>query len=182
MVRLLLEDVTLLKGEELTLHVRFKGGATQTLTQPKALAAHQLRKTKDDLIQAIDRLIDQATDAEIASQLNEKGFRSGGDHPLTRGRVSLIRRTYKLKNRYQRLRETGMLTQTEMAERLKISINTVQIWRRYGVLRAQTYNDRGECLYEPPTANPPQKQQGLKCPLRIRAQHILTQSNQRGAV
>jgi len=46
MVRLLLEDVTLLKGQELTLHVRFKGGATRTLTQPKALAVPELRQNQ----------------------------------------------------------------------------------------------------------------------------------------
>lgn len=182
MVRLLLEDVTLLKGQELTLHVRFKGGATRTLTHPKALPAHQLRKTKADLIQAVDRLIDQATDAETAAQLNEQGFRSAIDRRLTGRHVSLIRRTYKLKSRFQRLRETGMLTQTEIAERLKTSTKTVHVWRQYGVLRAHAFNDKREFLYELPPSNPPRKLQGLKCPLRIRAEHILPERNQRGAV
>jgi DNA invertase Pin-like site-specific DNA recombinase len=183
MARLLLEDVTLHKGpQELSLQVRFKGGATRTLTQPKALAAPQLRKTKADLIQTIDRLIDQATDAEIAAQLMEEGFRSALSCPLTARRVGLLRRTYKLKSRYQRLRETGMLTHTEMAVRLKVCAKTVQVWRRYGLLRAHAYNDKGECLYEVPTSNPPQKLQGLKHPLRTRANPIPPQCNQRGAV
>ena len=182
MAQLLLEDVTLLKGRELTLHVRFKGGATRTLTHPKALAAIQLRKTNAELIQAIDRFLDQATDREIAVHLNEKGFRSAVGGQLTGHHVGLIRRTYKLKSRYQRLREAGMLTQSEMAERLKICTKTVQVWRDYGLLRAHRYSDKGECLYELPTSNPPRKLQGLKCPLRTRANHIPLECNQRGAV
>ena len=37
MVRLLLQDVTLLKGETITAHLRFKGGAIQTLVLPRPL-------------------------------------------------------------------------------------------------------------------------------------------------
>jgi hypothetical protein len=45
MVRLLLEDVTLLKGQELTLHVRFKGGATRTLTRLGGFEGVLVRKS-----------------------------------------------------------------------------------------------------------------------------------------
>jgi hypothetical protein len=34
MTRLLVEDVTLLRAENIALHIRFKGGATKTLTVP----------------------------------------------------------------------------------------------------------------------------------------------------
>ena len=177
MVRLLLEDVTLLKGQELTLHVRFKGGATRTLTHPKALAAPQLRKTKADLIQALDHLLNEHTDAQVANHLNQQGFHSATGHSFTGRLVSFLRRAYKLKSRYQRLREAGMLTIQEMAQCLKICAKTVQVWRDHGVLRGYTYSDKGECLYEPPGPNPPKKQPGLTCPLRIRATTLL-KSNQ----
>lgn len=39
LLRLIIEDVTLLKGTELVVHVRFRGGATQTLTLPRPLPA-----------------------------------------------------------------------------------------------------------------------------------------------
>ena len=45
MVRLLIEDVTLIKECQITLHVRFKGGATQSLTLPPPLSAWELRMT-----------------------------------------------------------------------------------------------------------------------------------------
>jgi hypothetical protein len=169
MVRLLLEDVTLLKGKELTLHVRFKGGATRTLTHPKALAAPALRKTKADLVQMIDQLLDQGTDAQVASQLNRQGFHSSTGHSFTGRLVAFLRRTYKLKSRYQRLRDAGLLTLNEIAECLKVATCTIKVWRDYGVLLCHTYNDKRECLYEPPGPNLPTKQQGLTCPLRVRA-------------
>jgi len=167
MVRLLLEDVTLLKGKELTLHVRFKGGATRTLTHPKSLSALELRKTKAELVQTIEQLLAQGTDAQVASQLNQQGLLSSTGHSFTRRLVAVLRRTYNLKSRHQRLRDAGLLTLKEMAQRLKVSVGTIKVWRDYGVLRAHIYNDKCECLYEPPGPNPPKKQQG--CPLRVRA-------------
>lgn len=182
MVRLLVEDVTLLKGRALTLQVRFKGGATQTLTQPKAATVMELRKTKAEIVATIDRLLDQATDAVIAAQLNEQGIRSATGGSFTASRVAFVRRAYHLKTRYQRLRDAGLLTVREMAQRLKIGTKTVRVWRDHGLLQANRYNDKGECLYEPPpSVNPPKKQQGLTGRLRDRAA-IALQSHQRGAV
>jgi len=45
MVRLLLEDVTLLKGEQIQVHVRFKGGILKSFCLPPPLSAPYLRKT-----------------------------------------------------------------------------------------------------------------------------------------
>ena len=43
MLALLVEDVTLLKQRQVTAHVRFRGGATTTLTLPRPLTAWELR-------------------------------------------------------------------------------------------------------------------------------------------
>ena len=45
MIRLLLEDVTLLRADEVVAHIRFRGGATHSLHLPLPLSAWQLRKT-----------------------------------------------------------------------------------------------------------------------------------------
>jgi hypothetical protein len=45
MVRLLLEDVTLHKGAQLTVQIRFKGGAQQILTLPVPVRNFEARKT-----------------------------------------------------------------------------------------------------------------------------------------
>jgi DNA invertase Pin-like site-specific DNA recombinase len=182
MVRLLLEDVTLLKGRELTLHVRFRGGATQTLIQPKALSASELRKTPPELVEQINRLLDEGTDTEVAAQLQQQGLRSSLGRPFTARRVAFVRRAHQLKTRYQRLRHKGLMTLKEMAHQLDVCTKTVQVWRGHGLLRAHPYNAKGECLYEPPpSVTPPNKQQGLTGRLRDRAAIVL-QSHQRGAV
>ena len=55
MLALLVEDVTLLKQRQVTAHVRFRGGATTTLTLPRPLTAWQLRATSAEARQQIER-------------------------------------------------------------------------------------------------------------------------------
>lgn len=76
MVRLLLEDVTLIKGEAITAHIRFKGGATQTIVVPLPMPIWEQRLTPAPVVRAIDELLDSHTDSEIAAILNERGVRS----------------------------------------------------------------------------------------------------------
>ena len=77
-------------------------------------------------------------------------------------------REYRLKSRYDRLRDAGKLTMTEIAEQLNVSTNTVKVWRRNGLLRGHAYNDKNECLFDPLDANAPTKSQGQKLSARRR--------------
>jgi len=163
MVRLLLEDVTLSKiAEGLTTHLRFRGGATTTLTLARALNAWQLRETSTEIVRLIDQLLDQHTDAETATILNERGYLSGTRQPFHRGIVQHIRHSHRLRSRYARLRARGLLTLDEIADRLKVSTDTVKIWARHGLLCRHSCNDKHECLYEPPGPNAPMKMQGRR--------------------
>ena len=129
MVRLLLEDVTLIKtAEGLTAHLRFRGGATTTLTLARALNAWQLRETSTDIVALIDQLLDTHTDGDIATMLNARGYLCGSRQPFRPRIVHNIRRSYRLRSRYDRLRSRGMLTQAEIARRLNISVATVKVW------------------------------------------------------
>jgi DNA invertase Pin-like site-specific DNA recombinase len=161
MVRLLVEDVTLTKGERITARVRFKGGTTHTLTMPLPLPAYITWQTSPEVVALIDRLLDEHTDDQIAQLLNEQGRRSGKDRSFTRLLVGKIRRGYQLKDRYQRLRKAGMLTQKEMANHLGIDTKTVHGWRKGGLLKAHAYNDKNQYLYEP-LDHKPRKLQGIK--------------------
>lgn len=162
MVRLLLEDVTLIKNEDITLHVRFKGGATRTLKRPLPLNAWQMNMTSPEVVTEIDHLLDRYTETQIAGILNDRGFRSGMDRDFNFLIVGRIRRAHGLKSRYHRLRERGMLTQEELAPMLGVNPCTIRQWRRNGLLRAHAYNDKSEFLYEHPGDSPPLKRQGLK--------------------
>lgn len=169
MVRLLLEDVTLLRDHhEVTLHLRFKGGARQTLRLPVPPNAWQQRATRPEVVAEMDRLLDDHTDREVATLLNQGGWQSGEGRTFTRRIVARIRRNYGLKSRYTRLREAGLLTLREMAQRLGISAPWVKIWRDQALLKAQPYNDKNECLYEDPGHHPPRKMQGVKLSQRPR--------------
>ncbi len=156
-VRLLLEDVTLIKRERITVHVRFKGGAIQTLGIPLPLGAPELRRTGDDVIHEIDRLLDGHTETEIAAILNQTRLRSGSGQPFTPMSVHNLRRHRGLRSRFQRLRDKGLLTLNEMAECLGIAPSVVKDWRDKGLLRAHRYNDKDQCLYEAPPDNLPGK-------------------------
>jgi len=157
MVRLLLEDVTLVKKDRLLMHVRFKGGVTQSVSLPLPLGAIELYKTDPAIVREIDHLLDQHTEGEISAMLNEKGLRSGTGRAFTPMIVTKIRRHHRLKDRFQRLRETGLLTLHEVARRLGVTVGTVKQLRRLGLLEAWPYNDNGQYLYPPPDENLPAK-------------------------
>jgi DNA invertase Pin-like site-specific DNA recombinase len=171
-VRLLIEDVTLIKGEDITANIRFRGGATRTLHVAVPLSAWKQRTTDPEVIRLIDQLLDHGTDAWIAAELNRRGYRSGMKQEFTRTIVAKLRRKYGLRTRYDRLRERGLLNVSEMAAELGVTRPTVHTWRAHGLLKGYPYNDKGERLYElPPKDQRPRKQQGLHGKLTTRARH-----------
>ncbi len=168
MVRLLLKDVTLTKSNVITAGVRFKGGTSRTLTLPLAQPSWQLRQTPAQVVAEIDALLDHKTEGEIVATLNARGLVSGEGKPFHANIVQKIRRAYGIRTRYDRLRDAGMLTLTEIAAVLGVSTGTVKTWRNHGLLRAQAYNDKNECLYAHPGAAPPVKAQGKRLSQRRR--------------
>lgn len=166
MVRLLLEDVTLNRDEQISLQIRFKGGACRTLHLPLPLCGWQQRLTPPAVIDEIDRLLDAHTVAQIADILNARGMTPGAGASFHPQLVARLARTYHLKPRYDRLRERGLLTLQEMAEVLQVTPHTVKIWLRRGLLRGHAYSDKNESLYEEPGDAAPRKTQGAKLTLR----------------
>ncbi len=172
MVRLLIEDVTLIKGTPVIANVRFKGGATTTLKVPPALSAWQLRQTRPEVMAAIDELLEHQTERDVAKSLNARGFQTGTGKAFSPWTIYRLRRDYHLRSRFDRLRARGMLEQTEIATLLGVTTATIKVWRRAGLLRTATFNDKGECLYEPPGADAPMryKYKGITAQNRRRRQ------------
>ena len=150
MVRLLLEDVTLLKADEVVAQIRFRGGATHTLRLPLPRSAPELRKTHSTVVAEIDRLIDKHTDVEIAEILNARSLRPGVADRFSTIIISHIRQQYRLESRFSRLRQQGMLTLQEMTAALGLDPGTVKKRATRGQLVSFVYNDKGQRLYEPP--------------------------------
>jgi hypothetical protein len=151
---------------QLTLQIRFKGGAHKTLHLPLPLQSWKKWVTPSAVIDEIDQLLNNHTVAQIAATLNERGVISGAGRPFHPHLVARLVRSYGLKPRYDRLREAGLLTLQEMADALHISPTHVKIWNRHGLIRGHPYSDKNECLFEPPGANSPRKAQGTKLSLR----------------
>lgn len=163
----IIEDATLVKlpAEGTTkVHVRFKGGKIQTITTTNPKSSAQQIKTQPSIVELVDKLLDDHIYSEIADILNRQGHRPGGaarrgrrDARFTPLRVAYLIHQYKLRSRYDRLRERGMLTKQEAAARLDIHEQTVARWAKYGIITSHAYNGH-YCLYEIPESDLPKKQ------------------------
>ncbi|MBI2527760.1 MAG: recombinase family protein [Candidatus Rokubacteria bacterium] len=162
--QLLIEDVTLIRDHHITAHVRFKGGATRTLTLPLPRSAADLRRTDAEIVERVDQLLNHHTEAEVLELLNAEGRRTGTGLPFTRARLHDLCMRHHLKSRYDRLRDRGFWTLGEMAKHLGVVPTTIQRWYAAGLLKAHACGShrRSQRLYEPPGLNPPRPQQGKK--------------------
>jgi hypothetical protein len=129
-VRLLIEDVTVEERDHILAQIRFKGGATCVLTVPLPPAFMQSRFTPAETLAAIDQLLDSSMHAEVAVQLNARGYRTFVGLPFQATHISQLHRAHSLKDRLTRLQETGMRTAAEVAAHLGVSEQTVWPWYR----------------------------------------------------
>jgi hypothetical protein len=165
MLASVIEDATLVKVPATgttRIHVRFKGGKTETLETQNPKSSAQQVKTNPAIVHLVDRLLDDHIYAEIADQLNARGLQPGGsarsantEARFTAIRVMYLVHTYGLRSRYDRLRARGLLTKQEMTQRLGIHEHTLVRWRKHGIIRAQAYNGHDAWLYEDPGPNLP---------------------------
>ena len=75
----IIEDATLIKvpAEKVTrIHVRFKGGKTETLTTLNPKTSAQQIQTRPEVVKLVDQLLDDHIYSEIADILNQRGLSS----------------------------------------------------------------------------------------------------------
>jgi len=162
----IIEDATLIKlpAEGITkIHVRFKGGKTETLAAMNPRSSAQQVKTEPKVVELVDKLLDEHIYSRIADLLNEQGLRPGGSARPGRGdarftalQVAYLVHRYGLRSRYDRLRDRGMLTKKEAATRLGIHESTLVSWAEHGIITRHAYNGHAY-LYVAPGPNPPVK-------------------------
>jgi DNA invertase Pin-like site-specific DNA recombinase len=162
----IIEDVTLIKlpAEGTTkIHVRFKSDKTQTLTAMNPKSSAQQVKTQPQIVEMVDKLLEDHVYCEIANILNEKGLRPGGSSRPGRENtcfnakfVAYLVHRYGLRSRYDRLRSRGMLTRQEAAARLNIHEQTLFRWADHGLVIKHAFTETAH-LYEIPGTNPPSK-------------------------
>src|SRR3569833_3352502 len=100
MARLLIADVTLLKGTNVRAQIRFNGGKTHTLHVPLPKPSWLVRQTPAAVGAGLDRLLEDHTDGEVADELNKKGLTSGNGLRINTAMVVSVRYSYKFLSRF----------------------------------------------------------------------------------
>jgi len=115
------------------------------------------RRTAPHLITLIDQLLNDYTDAQIAEQLNQRGWRTYAGKPFHARRILSLRRDYQLQDYGTRLRQRGLLTADEAAKAYGVRQSILMDWGRAGLLPMYRTNDHGIAVFEPPNEHAPQK-------------------------
>ncbi len=149
MIALLIEDVTLVKAEQIAIHVRFRGGQSTSLSVARPLPMSQVRKTPPEVIHRLDQLLETCSDREAAAHINTLGFGNWKGEPFTAKRVRYLRHIYQLKSRFDRLRDRGFITADQVARDLGVCLTQVHHLGREGILPRQRYGNDQRCLYAP---------------------------------
>jgi DNA invertase Pin-like site-specific DNA recombinase len=149
MLALLIEDVTLIQGNPVTVNVRFRGGRITSLSVPRPPPPQRASKVLPEVIKELDRLLESHSDSEAAAQLNALGYRGWLGHPFTTNRVVTLRQRAGLKSRFERLRAQGFLTAQEMARELGLCFGHTLRLAHAGVLPTQRCGKAQRVLFAP---------------------------------
>jgi len=150
-LRLLIEDVTLLQNEkDIYIKIRFKGGATKEVSISRPMKACEKWKTDAAVIKEIDKLLDKHTSTEIVEILNKNNFVSGKGGSFKKQTITRIIYDYHLGTRYERLRKKGLYTLKEIMVKLSVSQKCIQKLRVKNEIKFYRYSDKNEYLYELP--------------------------------
>jgi DNA invertase Pin-like site-specific DNA recombinase len=155
LIRLLITDVTLTRGEEtITAAVRFPGGRDHVLRLPLPKNAWQLRTTPSQITGLIGELLDSHTYAQIAGQLNAAGHTSSDGHPWDGDRVAKLANYHQMPSHDQRLRDRGLLTLEQIAADISAHPSSIKRWHQLSLITGEQADDRGIFRYHPGQARP----------------------------
>lgn len=168
-LRLLIEDVTLVRDDVVHLSIRWKGGATSVVERPLPRSAPDLRRTPPAIVEQVRALATEQTDGQMAQTLNARWLRTGTGKSFTLKRVQSLRHEYTIASYAEHLQQTGWLTAPQIAALLHLHPCTVKRFAREGVLRAVRGDDKGTILFDPPTGPLPVAHPGKR--LRDRRQY-----------
>jgi len=150
LIRLLVTDVTLIRGsEQITAHVRLPGGQQHTLTVPRPLTAYEQHTTPAATLALIDELMAEHTFDEAVAVLRERSILSGWGKPFTVASLTALCRARNIASLRDRLQAAGMLTLAEAARDLGAAPATVKKWQRLGLITGRRIDGRREYLYHP---------------------------------
>ncbi len=136
----LIEDVTLIHGDSITVRVRWRAGKTHSFTVDRPEPFAGSRKTAPDVVAALDALLETCSDCEAAQRLNACGYRTWKGQRFTNDGVSLVRLRFGLKSCRERWLAKGYLTTEQAAQALGIPVTAVRQLARDGRLPCEHYD------------------------------------------
>ena len=150
-IHYLIEDVTLRKDETgIAVHMRFKGGTTETLRFPNPLKSYETWTTSQLVLDYINEKAEYFTEKELAESLNDQGYKSGKGNVFTARIIQKIMTVYNIKSKRQRYSEKGYISASEKAEQLGVSTPRLNRMMRNGHFPGDTVriSDKNEYLFK----------------------------------
>ena len=136
MLRLLIRDITVVKGAEpklLHLQIRWQGGATETIDVRRQPNRAEATRYPDTFVATIRTMAEKYDDEEIVRRLNGEGLTSSTGKAFTVSIIRWIRFKHHIPGPPL---PTGTLTVSQVRERYGISLWVVHYWIERGVVSA----------------------------------------------
>jgi hypothetical protein len=136
MLRLLIRDITVVKGVEpklLHLQICWQGGATETIDVHRQRNRNEVIRYPDTFVAKIRTMAEKYDDEEIVLRLNGEGLTSSTGKPFTVSIVRWIRFKHRISGPSL---PTGTLTVGQVRERYGVSLWVVHYWIERGVVSA----------------------------------------------
>jgi DNA invertase Pin-like site-specific DNA recombinase len=139
----LIKDVTLSRGEKLVqVAIRWQTEACTVLEVPRPRRSYEVRRTDPIVVARIKVLALEHTDCQIASLLDQEGFRSGTGSRFTRNIVAQLRYSYSIISGCpeapaacaEGYRADGRCSAKTAAEVLNVNVSTIADWCQSGTL------------------------------------------------
>jgi DNA invertase Pin-like site-specific DNA recombinase len=139
----LIKDVTLCRGDTtIQVAIRWQTEACTVLEVPRLKRAHELRRTDPEVVARVKVLAPGHTDRQIATLLDQEGFRSGTGSRFTQNIVKQLRYTYSIVSGCPEgpaacaggYRTDGRCSAKTAAEMLNVNVSTIADWCQSGTL------------------------------------------------
>ena len=139
----LIKDVTLSRGETLVqVAIRWQTEACTVLDVPRPKRSYEVRRTDPLVIARIRYLASKHTDRQIASLLDQEGFRSGTRSRFTQNIIKQLRYTYRIVSGCPDspavcaggYRADGRCSAKIAAELLNVNVSTIADWCQSGTV------------------------------------------------
>ena len=139
----LIKDVTLCRGETtIQVAIRWQTEACTVLEVPRPRRSYEVRRTDPVIVAKIKVLALDHTDSQIASLLDQDGFRSGTGSRFTRNIIAQLRYSYSIISGcpeapaacVEGYRADGRCSAKTAAEMLNVNVSTIADWCQSGTL------------------------------------------------